>query len=301
MPRARDAGGPQHLLHPRLVPHVVGGGDVHAGDAEHLAGLGERDLELLERADDPVDLAELAGAGHAPPRRSAAGPARCPPASAPRACCAGAAAPSPAGRGHQAEPDPGDLGGEGDEARGGLEEVGRDERDGNHAPGRYRPRTARRLDGTEVAGCESSSSNPRFPNNQRQFVRGLAEVGAEVIGLGERPQDWLDDELRSWMVHYHQVGNVTDVGADDRRGALAAGQALDRPPRGDDRVAHAGRGAGAGELRDPRHLGAHDVAVPRQAVDEGGAAPGRRPDRGVDRRRQRRTGVGLRRRGRLSR
>jgi phosphoribosylaminoimidazole carboxylase (NCAIR synthetase) len=53
---------------------------------------------------------------------------------------------------------------------------------------------------------------PAFPNNQRQFVRGLAQAGAEVIGLGERPQDWLDDELRSWMVHYHQVGNVTDVG-----------------------------------------------------------------------------------------
>lgn len=53
---------------------------------------------------------------------------------------------------------------------------------------------------------------PAFPDNQRQFVRGLAQAGAEVIGLGERPQDWLDDELRSWMVHYHQVGNVTDVG-----------------------------------------------------------------------------------------
>jgi len=53
---------------------------------------------------------------------------------------------------------------------------------------------------------------PAFPNNQRQFVRGLAQAGAEVIGIGERPHDWLDDELRSWMVHYHQVGNVTDVG-----------------------------------------------------------------------------------------
>jgi formate-dependent phosphoribosylglycinamide formyltransferase (GAR transformylase) len=55
-------------------------------------------------------------------------------------------------------------------------------------------------------------AEPAFPDNQRQFVRGLAQAGAEVIGLGERPQDWLDEELRSWMVHYHQVGNVTDVG-----------------------------------------------------------------------------------------
>src|SRR5689334_9345815 len=52
---------------------------------------------------------------------------------------------------------------------------------------------------------------PAFPANQRQFVRGLAEAGAEVIGVGERPEDWLDEELRGWMVHYHQVPNVTDV------------------------------------------------------------------------------------------
>ena len=52
---------------------------------------------------------------------------------------------------------------------------------------------------------------PAFPANQRQFVRGLAAVGATVIGIGERPGDWLDEELRSWMHHYHQVGSVTDV------------------------------------------------------------------------------------------
>jgi formate-dependent phosphoribosylglycinamide formyltransferase (GAR transformylase) len=54
---------------------------------------------------------------------------------------------------------------------------------------------------------------PAFPPNQREFVRGLAAVGATVIGIGERPVDHLDEELRSWMVHYHQLGNVTDVGA----------------------------------------------------------------------------------------
>jgi len=54
---------------------------------------------------------------------------------------------------------------------------------------------------------------PSFPKNQRQFVRALAEVGAEVIGIGESPGDYLDDELRGWMAHYHQVSNVVDVGA----------------------------------------------------------------------------------------
>src|SRR3954451_3929909 len=54
---------------------------------------------------------------------------------------------------------------------------------------------------------------PSFPKNQRQFVRALAEVGAEVIGIGESAQEHLDEELKSWMVHYHQVPNVVDVGA----------------------------------------------------------------------------------------
>jgi formate-dependent phosphoribosylglycinamide formyltransferase (GAR transformylase) len=44
-------------------------------------------------------------------------------------------------------------------------------------------------------------------------VRALAAVGANVIGIGERPVDWLDEELKSWMSHYHQVPSVVDVGA----------------------------------------------------------------------------------------
>jgi len=54
--------------------------------------------------------------------------------------------------------------------------------------------------------------DPAFPPTQRQFVRALAEVGATVIGIGDRPAEWLDDELRSWLAHYHVVPSVTDVG-----------------------------------------------------------------------------------------
>jgi formate-dependent phosphoribosylglycinamide formyltransferase (GAR transformylase) len=54
---------------------------------------------------------------------------------------------------------------------------------------------------------------PAFPPNQREFVRGLAAAGATVIGIGERPLEHLDPDLRGWMIHYHQVGNVTDVDA----------------------------------------------------------------------------------------
>ena len=53
---------------------------------------------------------------------------------------------------------------------------------------------------------------PAFPPTQRHFVRALAEVGATVIGVGERPGDQLDEQLRGWMSHYHQVSNVTDAG-----------------------------------------------------------------------------------------
>jgi hypothetical protein len=53
---------------------------------------------------------------------------------------------------------------------------------------------------------------PFFPPTQRHFVRALADVGATVIGIGERPADWLDDELKSWMAHYHVAPSVVDVG-----------------------------------------------------------------------------------------
>ncbi|MEJ7628331.1 MAG: ATPase [Nocardioidaceae bacterium] len=52
---------------------------------------------------------------------------------------------------------------------------------------------------------------PFFPPNQREFVRALAEAGATVIGVGEYPEHALDDQLKGWMSHYHQVPTVIDV------------------------------------------------------------------------------------------
>src|SRR5688572_20952603 len=54
---------------------------------------------------------------------------------------------------------------------------------------------------------------PRFPANQRQFVRALAQVGATVTAIGEGSKDSLDHELREWLTHYEQVGSVVDEGA----------------------------------------------------------------------------------------
>ncbi|MBC7975302.1 MAG: ATP-grasp domain-containing protein [Myxococcales bacterium] len=51
---------------------------------------------------------------------------------------------------------------------------------------------------------------PRFPGNQKQFVRALAEIGATVTAIGEGSKDSLDRELKSWLTHYEEVTNVTD-------------------------------------------------------------------------------------------
>ena len=54
---------------------------------------------------------------------------------------------------------------------------------------------------------------PSFPANQREFVRGLHAAGARVIGIGERPKEAIDDDLKRWMVHYEQVPSVVDEAA----------------------------------------------------------------------------------------
>ena len=54
---------------------------------------------------------------------------------------------------------------------------------------------------------------PCFPANQREFARALRQAGATVIGIGERPKESLDGELREWLTHYEQVGSVVDEDA----------------------------------------------------------------------------------------
>ena len=51
---------------------------------------------------------------------------------------------------------------------------------------------------------------PRFPANQKHFVRALAEIGATVTAIGEGSKASLDDDLRRWLRHYEEVTNVTD-------------------------------------------------------------------------------------------
>jgi carbamoylphosphate synthase large subunit len=54
---------------------------------------------------------------------------------------------------------------------------------------------------------------PAFPYYQRDFVRGLAAAGARVTGIGERPAEALDPQLRQWLADYEQVRSVVDEAA----------------------------------------------------------------------------------------
>jgi hypothetical protein len=54
---------------------------------------------------------------------------------------------------------------------------------------------------------------PRFPVNQRNFVRALKEVGATVTAIGEGSKESLGGDLKSWLTHYEQVDSVVNEGA----------------------------------------------------------------------------------------
>jgi hypothetical protein len=119
---------------------------------------------------------------------------------------------------------------------------------------------------------------PAFPPTQRHFARALAETGANVVGIGERPGDWLDDELRGWLSEYHQIDNVTDVGhLTDFVRWVQSRMWVDRLETTIE--AHTLPVARYGSLHDPRHQRPDGLAVPGQAVDEAGAAGGGRADR----------------------
>ncbi len=51
---------------------------------------------------------------------------------------------------------------------------------------------------------------PRFPANQRFFVRALKQIGATVTAIGEGSKSSLDNEMRHLLTHYEEVHNVCD-------------------------------------------------------------------------------------------
>ncbi|MGE3173172.1 MAG: acetyl-CoA carboxylase biotin carboxylase subunit family protein [Planctomycetota bacterium] len=53
---------------------------------------------------------------------------------------------------------------------------------------------------------------PSFPQNQREFLRGLLATGAAVSAISERPVEALPAELRRGLFGYEQVRSVVDEG-----------------------------------------------------------------------------------------
>ena len=55
--------------------------------------------------------------------------------------------------------------------------------------------------------------SPGYPAEMAWFTRGLAAVGARVIGLGDQPADALPQVAREALAHHVHVGSLTDEGA----------------------------------------------------------------------------------------
>ena len=70
---------------------------------------------------------------------------------------------------------------------------------------------------------------PAFPPEMIQYTRGLAEVGAEVYGVGDQPREGLPHAVRPYLHDYLQVPRIFDE--DDVIARVAAwlrGRAVDR-------------------------------------------------------------------------
>ncbi len=63
--------------------------------------------------------------------------------------------------------------------------------------------------------------SPGFPAEMPQFVRGLAEVGARVFGVGDQPVDALPQAARGNLAGYERVGSLWD-----ESGVLATARSL---------------------------------------------------------------------------
>ena len=67
--------------------------------------------------------------------------------------------------------------------------------------------------------------SPRYPPEMRQFARGLAEVGVEVLGVGDGVPD---PELRRWLSGYLEVPSLLDeVDVIERVHRWVRGQAIE--------------------------------------------------------------------------
>ncbi len=63
--------------------------------------------------------------------------------------------------------------------------------------------------------------SPGYPAEMPFFTRGLARVGARVIGLGDQPKEMLPPMAREHVAHHLQVRSSVGRGGDGARGPAA--------------------------------------------------------------------------------
>ena len=51
---------------------------------------------------------------------------------------------------------------------------------------------------------------PSYPPEMIEYCRGLAEVGAEVIGVGDTPRERLPQSVKSYLTDYVAVPRIMD-------------------------------------------------------------------------------------------
>lgn len=71
--------------------------------------------------------------------------------------------------------------------------------------------------------------SPAYPPEQQDFSRGLREVGARVIGIGDGPQGSLPPKVQAALAAYLQTGNLFDeLRAAERIAQALKGHTIDR-------------------------------------------------------------------------
>jgi hypothetical protein len=95
--------------------------------------------------------------------------------------------------------------------------------------------------------------SPHYPEEMQDFTRGLAEVGAQVYGVGDTPRGSLPAKVQRHIRDYLQVPGLFQeddaLAPHRRRGAQAAGRPR-RVPVGAVHRAGRARARSAGAARD---------------------------------------------------
>jgi biotin carboxylase len=71
--------------------------------------------------------------------------------------------------------------------------------------------------------------SPVYPPEMQQYTRGLAEVGAQVFGVGDTPREALPRDVKPYLHDYLQVPRIMDEDdVMDRVSAWLRGREIDR-------------------------------------------------------------------------